>query len=235
MPYLFKTVIASGTLAAGDAKLSMVDAGAFADSVDINLAQYVDGRSMLYLRNTTGGYEAFALLNAVGTGETLDVEKLGDPTFDSAPAWSVTGGFSIGAGLVSASNATGYCQTASAVTVSGQLVKLVLTGNAYTSGGYQAFVSGGTCKSEEYTSGGDKTAYLTGVTNGTVGIIKSTTNVTASWAGLSAKQVTAPSTSGVTLKNLAGAQSFIYKHASFNPNAEMLWRVVTDKKIYRIL
>ncbi len=224
MPYIFKTVIASGTLAAGNAKLSMVDATAFADSVGINLAQYVDGRAMLYLRNTTGGYEAFAFLGAVGAGETLDVDYLSGWNLGSG--WTPVNVTVVDVDTYNVTVAGGTLTKVSSVT-SGALYKF-----SYTGADGVVFLDTVALLNSIFS--GSSGVYRTA--NGTGTMLKRISGIgTVNITTLEGNRVLTPSTSGVTLKNLAGAQSFIFKHASFNPNAEMTWRVVTDKKIYRIL
>ncbi len=234
MPYSFKTVIASGTLAAGNAKLSMIDATAFADSVGINLAQYVDGKAMLYLRNTTGGYEAFAFLGAVGTGETYGSELCSDPAFDTDASWTKQSGWTVsgGKGVASASGTGNLIYQSGRLSApAGKLYK-VTCDVVVTIGTVKLAISD--ARSSAISTSSTPSFYATGLTGTGIGC-ESGSTFTGTVDNYYGKQVLTPSTSGVTLKNLAGAQSFIYKHVSFNPNAEMLWRVVTDKKIYRIL
>jgi hypothetical protein len=161
-------VVATGSITAGNAHLSLVDGGgtapggAFADLQGVDLSPFANGKHILALHNTTGGYAAIGFLKAAGGGESFGSE--------------IT---------------TGTC-------VIRTLYKINAT------------------EANHYGTGLGVNAYFT--SNGTE------TND----ANNKVKQVLVPSVTGSTITNTAGGTTYnwLYKHASFDPNGAMTYKVL---------
>lgn len=211
-------LVASGSVSLANIKLSLVAGTAFADfSAAGVLTPYLNHKLVV---TDSAGKQAVGYIKAAGTGETLGGELYADPEFNDASLWDAKSGWSVSGGLASATGTVLYIQTKTALTLYQLLINVVLSGNSYTSGVYQTFISGGTIRSATYTNGGNKTAYLTGGATGTAGIIQSTSALTASFTGLSLKQVLTPSATGVTIvsQRLGTTQNWRSIGTGFNYN-----------------
>jgi hypothetical protein len=230
-------VVATGTIAAGAMKMDTTTANAFSE-FGVDLSAYQDGRHILALYNTTGGYAALAHISATAPGgETLATtggplnngELVTDPGFDDDGSWTKDTGWTIsGSKAVATSVLVNQCVYQTISYPVGGLVKLVSIMDVLTLGTWTEYVPGlGTVFLNNHSTADTFTYYRNAVV-GTQRIgLCATTTLTGTSPNISAKQVTAPATTGaLLLSTKGGSRGFIDKSASFNPNAEITYKVL---------
>lgn len=221
-------VVASGSITDGNALIDATTANAFAAPVGVDLSAYQTGKYILALYDSSG-YAAIGWISATApSGEALGDELISDPTFDDSGDWSIDTGWVIAGGKVTATNAAYGTYTRQSISVTQySLIKAVVVCDSYTSG------SLGISIGSNYVTVAPEAATLTvygtdrvsggGVYNGLFAIA----TLTASFTDISFKQVTMPAATGaLLLSTKGGSRGFLYKHASFNPNAAMTYKVL---------
>lgn len=231
-------VVATGSITAGNALIDATAANAFAAPVGVDLSAYQDGRHILAMYNTTGGYAAIAHISATApSGEALGEENVdgwtnsGFDTFTAVDPTAITEATEVGANNV-------LCRDSMA-SLPGGLYKGVIGTFTLTSGTRPSFRMGAsntgltgvflTHWDAEFVdvSDGAHTAYFT-QNKGIYFGFRNITGVT-SWtaSGMSLKQVTMPAATGVLLlSSKGGSRGYMYKHESFDPRAAMTYKVL---------
>ena len=226
-------VVASGSIAASAAQLSLVDGTAFANPSGLDLSPYGDGRHMLALYNTSGNYAAIGFIKAAGTGETLGSELLTSWTNDGTNGYETF--TTSGTDITDAANTSGTanCYFGQAVTI-GQLIKHVI--NNYTLNqanivyrfGFAVTLPIAEVNWSIDIAGTHYTTFTATATRylGFRAYTAGAGNFSAS--GMSFKFVTGPSATGVTIVNAKCGTTYnwMYKHASFDPNLAMTYKVL---------
>lgn len=218
-------VIATSNILAGNALIDATDDNAFAAPIGIDFTPYQDGRHILAMYDASG-YAALAWISATApSGEALSTEKFTDPDFDNPASWTIQTGWDISGGKLTATTALNTTVFAYPSQSAGMLLKLALTSDVLTGGTYQGFVNGVPVAAAVNTVG-QTYWYGTRVWSNTCGI-KATTSLSASFTDISLKQVTMPAATGaLLLSTKGGSRGWIYKHASFNPNAAITAKVL---------
>ena len=230
--------VASGSLAAGAVKASMVSGGAtqsggaFCDPVGLDLSPYADGKHILWLQNTTGGYVAFGKMKEAGGGEGLDAEKITGWTNGGFTTLTVnanghdidelTGGdgFIVAKSNEAMSTLGGLYKVPYSMNFSlGGLSQVRLQNTAQTIDGRQ--IIGNPSGIIPLTS-----FYNTETYSGTIIQIVGFAVVNSSSSTWSSKQVLTPSATGAVITDAAGLYNWSYKHASFNPNLACTYKIL---------
>ncbi len=182
-------VVASDTITAGNALMDTTTANAFAAPVGVDLSAYQDGRHILALYNTSGGYAAIGHISATPPG-----------------------GLTKGA----AKNVVG-------ITKANPGVMTLTAGHGYTDN-MLVYLSGLT----EMTELNTKYKTLTGSSGDTFTVGDTSAFGAAETTGGSCiERVTDCATTGaLLLSTKGGSRGYLYKHASFDPNAAMTYKVL---------
>lgn len=248
--------VASGTVTLANIRLSLVNGTAF---VDFSAANVLTDHVGKYLRVTDGaGKSAWGYIKAAGTGETLDSEILANGSFtgtwasDVPQSWNLDG----------TQNATNYLEADDAndrlrivsgdgslmgitqdaaikTTHAGKLLKLVSVWDAITGAGRCAFIgpAGQVIGSNNITTTGTKTAYLTPSATFFDSLLRVSRYVTGSPADVtvsdvSVKQVLTPSATGVTIVSTLNGTTqnweSIESGFDYNASAGYSYAIYTD-------
>jgi hypothetical protein len=212
-------------IAAGNALIDATDANAFAAPVGVDLTPYQDGRHILALYDASG-YAAIAHISATApSGEDAPVDLLA--------SLDLTSGWNFSDAVVTSTNsftATGAISVAykSSVLVNNGLYKSSLSATA-TSGIVSIRASG---YKPEFAANGASNSYVTNY--GSAGptqlrlydylcSVGSLTTITSA----SMARVTMPAATGVLLLSTkGGSRGWVYKSASFDPNAAMTAKIL---------
>lgn len=215
-------VVASGTVAAGNGKVDLTT-NAFAEfGVDLTAPGYQDGKHILALYNTTGGYAAIGWISGTAPGgETLGADVLAGWNFTSE--WSLyrAGTSIIDANSFSTTEVGGIYKAdvlnygslykasydiSSTTTASVHLCQIGGALNPIANGGYRVPLDIGFLNDVYLRNAGAGTTDVTTIT---------------------IQQVTDCATTGaLILGSDKLTRTWIYKHASFNPNAEFTYKVL---------
>ncbi len=207
-------VVATAALTARNALMDTTTANAFAAPVGVDLTAYQDGRHILALYNTTGGYAAIGHISATAPGGENYVDQF--PPSDLQAGWvdNLDGTYTGSNTSLSMYKAAG---------VVGGYYKAIFTIDSVTGGVvYSQF-------------GGES-----GLTKGTIGSLTTYKNQTVNTvlylratafsgvvSGLSFSRLTMPAATGaLLLSTKGGARGYLYKHASFDPIAAMTYKVL---------
>jgi hypothetical protein len=214
-------VIATHSITAGNALIDATDANAFAAPVGVDLSAYQDGQHMLAMYDSSG-YAAIAHISATApAGETLGENIVADLNFTSgwvASNCTITSANS----FVNTNGGTAY------------VVKTITNIGALYKSDFIATVSSGIAR-----LGGNGIIPLYG-NNGASGVYATAINVSllvlnlsGSGSGtltvdtLNMQKVTMPAATGVLLlSRKGGSRGWLYKHASFNPNAAITAKIL---------
>ncbi|MFA5346514.1 MAG: hypothetical protein WC294_00085 [Methanoregula sp.] len=225
-------------------RISAIDGTAFLDN-DSAIVQYADGRSRIRIYDASLRYLE-GILGAPGTGETyLDLIGGTNPdlnngdfahwTADNPDTWALNAAEDAGNYVT---ESTGKCRIVSSTLASGirqsVLVDLglykVSIGSVSVAAGSLYYRFGSTNTSNGFTAV-VSSAY--GTSTGTAFDINRnalTSDVTID--NVTLQKVITPSSTGCTLKDAAGAQSFISKDAAFSYNsASYTYRIFTNRRI----
>lgn len=199
----FPTII-KGTLTG--VRISAVDAGAFLDNC-ADVLPYVDGKSIIRLKDAAGKYN-IAILGAPGTGETLGADVLS--------GWNLTNWQKDSSDMTIINSTT-------ISTLSQRYIykNLAVAGGLYLSS-YNSSTTPGVWSaiaSKSNLSGLVESGQSRRITVAGTAIFIFSNTGTTTVQSMSSQQVLTPSTTGCTLLNAAGAQSFISKDAAFTYNA----------------
>jgi len=226
-------VVATDTIAAGAAKLDTTTANAFYGGA-VDLSAYQTGKHILALYNTTGGYGAIAWISAEApAGETLGGDLVTDPLFNDDGAWAkeeaawtvdTTNHWAV-ATLVR--NNYWIKNTLSSASTVGSLYKIAGECLTLTSSTWNLAFSGSTSLPTVYSSTGVKTIYLTSDQIGTTaGFSGRNDNTSGTFDNFHVYKFTAPvATGALLLSTRGGSRGWISKHASFDPNLEMTYKI----------
>lgn len=198
-------------------RISAVDTVAFIDNC-ADLIPYAGSGRRIRIKDAAGKY-LDGVLGARGTGETMGENLIvnnADFSSDEPPgtAWTRAGNWVITGGVAVAS------------VTAGSLLPVgvpITTGALYTVEADLVISAGGiyyrmdATNYKLFTTSGSKKEYRTSVA-GLIGFVNADT-MTGSVDNASIKQVLTPSTSGLLIRNLAGAQSFQSQESGFTHNA----------------
>lgn len=224
-------VLVQGT-AAGTTqlRLSTVDGTAFIDTDGTVPCTSFVGEAIAICDSANKCIKGF--IKAAGDGEDLDAEKFTDPIYENDAAWTIGSGWTVNAaasGKAEATTSTANLTEALTYTA-GALYKLVTNCDALTGGTYQAIIEGtaiGTAVNTTAAVSWYRTASAaTSATNGT----KATTSLSATFTGISLKQVTGPSATGCTIVSTKDGATYNWniKETGFDPNsATFTYRILS--------
>jgi len=217
-----EVTVASGDITAGNALIDSTTANAFAAPVGVDLSAYQTGKYRLDLYQTSTG-----VLWAQGFISATAPSGLALSATDLASGWNITN-WTLGSGNVSITDADTYVSTAGAGIyknlglVSQRLYQFVIAGT----------VSAGFCRLLDF----DGTSYNPNAFGTTYGTWKTTNRpvylynsaaATTDITTLQIKQVTMPAATGaLLLSSYGGSRGFVFKHASFDPNAALSYKIV---------
>jgi len=211
------------TISRINTKLSLVSGTAFADFSTADILTSNIGKYLVV--KDSSGYRAEGYIRAAGTGETYSAELVTDPEFNDASKWAVAAGWTISGGQATITNQGDYTGLYDNDTLSsplGKLYKCVAVINSVTQGTIFPSIQGdavdGLTSAQTYTGYRCASKDNTTLTAGYFGSLVATTAVMESF---SLKQVTAPSTTGVTIVSTKAGPTYnwTYKDSSFDPNS----------------
>lgn len=232
-------VIASGSLAAGEVKASMVSGGAtasggaFCDPVGLNLAPYADGKHILWLQDSSN-YVAFGKMKEAGGGEGFGAEKL---TGDASTFTAGVGGWGTwyGTNSIAATGGKGRCDytngglrgPAATTLAVGCLSKVITKATAISSTTSIRFGDGNLLPLI-FTITGVETEYSGYFTQTYTGYLTHSGTPAGVWDldDITWKQVLTPSATGAVITDAAGLYNWMQKHASFNPNLACSYKIL---------
>lgn len=195
-------------------RISAVDTVAFLDNC-ADLIPYAGSGRRIRIKDAAGKY-LDGVIGARGTGETLSENKITDGDFSVNPGpWSVGANWDLSTGVAVATSANTTVRQAVTSISAGTLVRAAGTA-VVTSGTTYLYTSGTTTPG--ITTSGAKVQYTTLAGTSTLLGVNSS-DFTGSWDDLYFYAVLAPSTSGLLIRNLAGAQSFQSQESGFAHNA----------------
>jgi len=214
-------VIATHNISAYNALMDTTTDNAFAAPVGVDLSPYQDGKHILALYDASG-YAAAGWISATApSGESL-TDVLTYATLNLTSGWTVYG--------ATITDADSFVNTK----ISGLVYKyIMIVGNLYKSS-ISATVSAGTVMihgpafSTIYAINGAGDAYATAVNTSIVlanvsGGVGATTDITA----INVASVDMPAATGaLLLSSKGGSRGYIYKHASFDPNAALTAKIL---------
>lgn len=222
-----ESVVASGSITAGNALMDLTTANAFAAPVGVDLTPYQTGDYKIRFFNSTGTYMAEAWISATApAGESL-TELLVDTGFDDASKWTLPAGWSITGSKLIASNPAAYENAIQAVpNPSGAVLsKMTLVCDSFTSGTYRNRFHSQNGMAQ--TSAGTVVSYITGMADQvSVGVMPNA-NTVASFTSISCMHVTTPAATGaLLLSTKGGSRGFVYKSASLTGNEALTYQVI---------
>jgi hypothetical protein len=220
-----EVTVASGDITAGNALIDSTTANAFAAPVGVDLSAYQTGKYRLDLYSTASGVLwAQGFISATAPSGLADGGELNpDTTFD-AGGWSGTG-WVVSGGVATATNTTESVYRSMLTLPSSKLFKTVYEVSSFTSGKCAVRLSG--INGAEKGATGTYTDYITGGASTNAGITGTSTPFTGSITSLSVKQLTMPAATGaLLLSSYGGSRGFVFKHASFDPNAALSYKIV---------
>jgi hypothetical protein len=221
----FKSIIATGT--ASGLRISSVNGTAFLDNCPADILAAVGAQVKIY---DASNRFLLGYVGEVGSSEVLGDELITDWTNNATYPYETFD--ATGSTINQAVNTTGYGVAYKNLGAAGvNYLKLFkgICSLTLNSGTKPIFASGYNNSVHEWnsqfvvTNGEIKTSYSTSQNiNANCFVVRNETGVAADFAmsGISVKQVTAPSSSGVTILNaIGGAQNLVSKDASFTYNA----------------
>ena len=219
------------TLAGLTCNLSMVDGTAFITNPSVDLTPYVGCKITL---TDTSGYKAVGWIKAKGSAETLGDEKI-DTWVNNGYDTLTLDGSDIDAAIEAGTNNALCYKDVSPTT--GAMYKFVLGTLTITSG--KTPTLGLCCTNSVSPASTDVflnpaatgTYYVTSSLGGTsryVGFRNSSGEANWSASGITFKQVTAPSATGVTITSSLDGATFNWfaKHSGFLPNAASFTAII---------
>ena len=223
---LFRSVVASGDITAGNALIDATTANAFAAPVGVDLSAYQTGKYRLDLYSTATG-----VLWAQGFISATAPSGLEESTTDVYSGYNLTSGWTTITATINSVNKFTNTSTDAFVyknmAVAGGLYKTTLTATV-TSGVLRVLANGGSlimaiagAGSKYATNRIDVVSRMyfknIGGGNGAETVIDS----------ISMFRVSMPAATGVLLlSSYGGSRGFVFQHASFDPNAALSYKIV---------
>ena len=243
------SMVASGSINAGEAKLHLkINHPAYDGAM--NLSAYHSGGHVICFYNTTGGYAACAYISATApTGEVLnysDADEIDMQTdaffvdnfftadqgsWTKGTGWTIAGG--LGVGTAATGNLTQNIQYWNNY-IDGVLVKFSFDLVSCTSGTVSMMAYGNTVSVPLSTPGRYTvwytvpSGYPTGQPSDLCGFVGNNFTGTIDnvyWQELSVPIPSVVTTGALLLSSKGGSGGWLYKHASFNPNNAMTYKV----------
>lgn len=211
-----KSLVATGTTTLINSRISAVDGTAFIDNSSAGTLTAHIGKYIEWI--DPSGKKLTGWIKAAGTGETLGSELITNGTFDSDTGWTKESGWTIsgGLGVATAVPFTNLFQNA----IAGGVLYKATVDYTISSGGFRLLFGDGTESSYgvmRYATG-SLTEYR--VSNNVYAGVYGA-NATGTVDNLSMKQVTAPSTTGVTIVSTREGATYNWtsKESGFDYNA----------------
>ncbi len=233
--------VATGTIAAGDGKFDITATNAFSE-FGVDLSGYQTGDYILAAYNTATDYGIYGWISGTAPGgETLDAELLtnanlnaGDTGWYKEGGWTIIdqGGGNYAAVATNLEGNLGIYQTVAYV--EGALYKSVTECIELTAGSFAILYGKGPyAMSDVFTTIGVKSFYVTNIAAFNGGLFPisyysgRSVGDTLKLDNNSHKRLTDCAATGALIVSAHGGatRAWAYQHASFNPNAEMTYKV----------
>jgi hypothetical protein len=196
--------------------------------VGVVLTAYQTGKYRLDLYDTASGVLwAQGFISATApSGEALGSDILVNGNFSTSTGWVLGGGAAIGSGVLTLPNNNSYGYKAG-ISVNGTLYKLTCDISTLVVGDtIYLYGSVNTKDGISFTTTGTKTGYVT-ITGTSMSTIKTQSNGSAIVDNYTAEPLTMPAATGaLLLSSYGGSRGFVFKHASFNPNVALSYKIV---------